>query len=107
MFCDAMFILLRSAVPCYVLLCLVRPTVPCYAMNYCKELPQTTIFFSIFVISTLHSNPNRPVRHRLPRAWVCPRFLPKRKFFLATVALLLALEETTRTDGSYSICKVS
>ncbi|KAA8578402.1 hypothetical protein FQN60_005244 [Etheostoma spectabile] len=72
-------------------------------MNYYKELLQTTIF-SIFVIST---NPNRPVRHRLPRDWVCPRFLPKRKFFLATVALLLALEETTRTVGSYSICKVS
>ncbi|KAA8594409.1 hypothetical protein FQN60_011544 [Etheostoma spectabile] len=68
-------------------------------MNYYKELLQTTIF-SIFVISTLHFNPNRHVRHRLPRAWVCPRFLPKRKFFLATVALLLALEETTRTVGS-------
>ncbi|KAA8578214.1 hypothetical protein FQN60_005346 [Etheostoma spectabile] len=74
-------------------------------MNYYKELLQTTIF-SIFVISTLHSNPNQPVRRRLPRAWVCPRFLPKRKFFLATVALLLALEET-RTVGTYSICKVS
>ncbi|KAA8580447.1 hypothetical protein FQN60_005982 [Etheostoma spectabile] len=76
--------LLHSAVPSYVLLCLVMPTVPCYAMNYYKELLQTTIF-SIFVIST---NPNRPVRCRLPRAWVCPRFLPKREFFLTTVALL-------------------
>ncbi|KAA8584160.1 hypothetical protein FQN60_007945 [Etheostoma spectabile] len=106
MFYDTMFNLLHSAVPSYVLLCLVMPTVPCYAMNYYKELLQTTIF-SIFVISTLHSDPNQPVRHRLPRAWVCPRFLPKRKFFLATVALLLALEETTRTVGSSSICKVS
>ncbi|KAA8580436.1 hypothetical protein FQN60_005971 [Etheostoma spectabile] len=39
-----MFILLHSAVPSYVLLCLVMPTVTCYAMNYYKELLQTTIF---------------------------------------------------------------
>ena len=47
---------------------------------------------NVTIITTVHHIPNR--HRQTPRAWVCPRFLPKREFFLATVALL-ALEGIT------------
>ncbi|KAA8592352.1 hypothetical protein FQN60_017807 [Etheostoma spectabile] len=43
-----MFILLRSAVPCCVLLGLVVPTVPCYAMNINRLLQLLLFLFLLF-----------------------------------------------------------
>ncbi|KAA8593682.1 hypothetical protein FQN60_009798 [Etheostoma spectabile] len=53
MFCDAMFILLHSAVPSYVLLCLVMP----HSVLLCHELLQrtaTNYYFFLFPLFILN-----------------------------------------------------
>ena len=86
------YTLLRSVVPCYVLLCpavpccaLLHPVTPCNALLR-HELLQL-LFLVIVPLSLLPlllplfiASPTGTIRHRLPRAWVCPMFLPKWKF---------------------------
>ncbi|KAA8591289.1 hypothetical protein FQN60_002232 [Etheostoma spectabile] len=87
-----MLILLRSAVPSYVLLCLVTPN----SALLCHELQQrtaTNYYFFLFLLFPLFIlTPTGPSDSAYQE--------PGSVRGSATVALLLALEETTRTVGS-------
>ena len=100
-FCLAVFLVLGWPLN-HGCSCRHGPATPCYAVQFpatsCNALLRHELLQLLFIVVVQLSllwlllplfitPPTGTVRHRLPRAWVCPRFLPEREVFLATVAL--------------------
>ena len=61
----------------------VRHNVPCYDMNFHDYLKVTVPLSLMWLLSPLFiTPPTGPVRHRLPRVWVCRGFFLKGSFSL-------------------------